>query len=51
MTVGQICREAGAAEQTYYCLRKEYGGMKAAQANRLKDLKKEKPWLIHTKNV
>jgi transposase-like protein len=27
-SVGQICREIGIAEQTYYRWRKEYGGMK-----------------------
>jgi transposase-like protein len=36
--VGQICREMGITEQTYYRWRKEYGGMKTAQVKRLKDL-------------
>lgn len=35
--VGQICREIGITEQTYYRWRKEYGGMKTAQVKRLKD--------------
>ena len=39
--VGQICREAGIAEQTYYRWRKEYGGMKTFQVKRLKELEKE----------
>jgi transposase-like protein len=39
--VGQICREIGIAEQTYYRWRKEYGGMKTAQVKRLKDLERE----------
>jgi putative transposase len=39
--VGQICRDLGIAEQTYYRWRKEYGGMKVTQARRLKDLEKE----------
>lgn len=36
-----ILREAGIAEQTYYRWRREYGGIKTAQARRLKDLEKE----------
>lgn len=39
--VGQICREMGITEQTYYRWRKEYGGMKTAQVKRLKDLERE----------
>lgn len=39
--VGQICREIGIAEQTYYRWRKEYGGMKTVQVKRLKDLERE----------
>ena len=39
--VGQICREIGITEQTYYRWRKEYGGMKTVQVKRLKDLEKE----------
>ena len=39
--IGQICREIGIAEQTYYRWRKEYGGMKTAQVKRLKDLERE----------
>ena len=39
--VGQICREMGITEQTYYRWRKEYGGMKTAQIKRLKDLERE----------
>jgi hypothetical protein len=34
-------REAGIAEQTYYRVRWEYGGIRTAQARRLKDLEKE----------
>ena len=41
MTVGQICWQQGIAEQTYYRWRKEYGGMKASQAQRMKELKRE----------
>ena len=41
MTVGQISRQLGIAEQTYYRWRKEYGGLKVSQAKRLKDLERE----------
>jgi putative transposase len=39
--LGQICRDIGITEQTYYRWRKEYGGMKTMQVKRLKDLEKE----------
>jgi transposase-like protein len=39
--VGKVCRTLGISEQTYYRWRNEYGGMKVAQAKRLKDLEKE----------
>jgi len=35
------CREAGITEQTFYGWRKEYGGLKADQAKRLKELEQE----------
>ena len=37
----EVCRELGVSEQTYYRWRREYGGMKASQAKRLKELEKE----------
>ena len=40
-TVGQVCRVLGVSEQSYYRWRREYGGLKIDQANRLKDLAKE----------
>ena len=40
-TVGDVCRQLGIAEQTYYRRRKEYGGMKVSQAKRMKQLEKE----------
>jgi putative transposase len=40
-TAGGICRSLGLSEQTYYCWRKEYGGMKVSQAKRMKDLVRE----------
>ncbi len=39
--VGQICRQLGVSEQSYYRWRREYGGMKVDQARRLKDLERE----------
>ena len=41
MTVGQVCRQLDIAEQTYYRWRKEYGGIKVSQAQRMKELKRE----------
>ena len=35
------CKEAGVSEQSYYCWRKEYGGVAVEQAKRLKELKRE----------
>jgi putative transposase len=40
-SVGQICREMGITEQSYYRWRKEYGGMKTVQVKRFKDLERE----------
>ena len=40
-TVGQACRQLEIAEQTYYRWRKEYGGMKVNQAQRMKVLLRE----------
>jgi putative transposase len=37
----QACKEAAITVQTYYRWRKEYGGMKIAQAKRMKELEKE----------
>jgi putative transposase len=37
----QACKEVGITVQTYYRWRKEYGGMKVAQAKRMKELEKE----------
>ena len=35
------CKEAGVSEQSYYCWRKEYGGVAVEQAKRLKELERE----------
>ena len=40
-TTPQACKEAEITLQTYYRWRKEYGGLKLAQAKRLKELEKE----------
>ena len=40
-TVGQVCKQIGVTEQTYYRWRKEYGGLRLNQAKRLKVLEKE----------
>jgi putative transposase len=39
--LGQICRDLGITEQTYYRWRREYGGMKVTEARRMKELEKE----------
>ena len=41
MAVGEVSRQLGIAEQTYYRWRKEYGGLKTSQARKMKDLEKE----------
>ena len=40
-TVAQVSKALSVTEQTYYRWRKEYGGVKADQARRLKDLERE----------
>ncbi len=40
-TVGQVCKQIGVTEQTYYRWRKEYGGLRMDQAKRLKSLEQE----------
>jgi putative transposase len=40
-TVGEICRQIGISEQSYYRWRREYGGLKLDQARRLKDVERE----------
>ena len=41
MTIGEVSRKLCISEQTYYCWRKDYGGMRIDQARRLKDLERE----------
>jgi transposase-like protein len=40
-TVGQVWRQLGVSEQTFYRWRREYGGLRMDQAKRLKQLETE----------
>jgi putative transposase len=40
-TTPQACKEAEITMQTYYRWKKEYGGLKLAQAKRLRELERE----------
>jgi transposase-like protein len=40
-TIGQVCKQLGISEPTYYKWRREYGGMRTDQAKRLKELERE----------
>ena len=40
-TTPQACKEAEITQQTYYRWKKEYGGLKLAQAKRLRELERE----------
>jgi putative transposase len=40
--VADVCRELGVSEQTYYRWRNQFGGLKANDARRLKDLERER---------
>ena len=39
--VADVCRDLGVSEQTYYRWRNQFGGLKADDAKKLKDLEKE----------
>ena len=41
MTIGQVCQKPGISEQTFHRWRNQYGGMKADEAKRLKELEAE----------
>lgn len=41
VTIGQVCQKLGVAEQTFHRWRNQYGGMKAQDAKRLKELERE----------
>jgi putative transposase len=40
-TIGQVCQALEVSEQTYHRWRAQYGGMKAEEAKRLKELEQE----------
>ena len=40
--IADVCRELQVSEQTYYRWRNQFGGLKADDAERLKDFEKEK---------
>jgi transposase-like protein len=40
-TIGQVCQKLGISEQTFHRWRNQYGGMKASEAKRLKELEIE----------
>ena len=50
-TVDEICRQIGISEQSYYRWRRECGGLKLDQAQRLKDLKRENGRLRQAVNI
>ena len=39
--IADVCRELGVAEQTYYRWRNQFGGIKADEMRRLKELERE----------
>ena len=41
LSVAQVCQKLAVSEQTFYRWRNQYGGMKADEMKRLKDLEKE----------
>jgi len=43
VTVGEVCKELAITEQTYHRWRKEYGSLRADQAERLKGLQQGEP--------
>jgi putative transposase len=40
-TISEVCRSFGVSETTYHRWRNQYGGMKAEEAKRLRELEKE----------
>ena len=40
-TIGQVCQKLEVAEATFHRWRNQYGGMKANEAKRLKELEQE----------
>ena len=46
-TIGQVCQALEVSEQTFHRWRNQYGGMKADDAKKLKELEKENARLKH----
>jgi transposase-like protein len=44
-TIGQVCQSLEVSEATFHRWRNQYGGMKAEEAKRLKELDQENKWL------
>ena len=42
MPVGELCRQVGISDQTFYRWKKSYGGMLPSEARELKQLREEK---------
>lgn len=40
-SIGEVCREHGITEPTFYRWRKKFGGMEIGEARRLRELEKE----------
>ena len=40
-TIGETCKAIGITDHTYFCWRKQFGGLKVDQAKRLKELELE----------
>ncbi len=40
-SVGEVCKQLGITDQTYYRWRKEYGDLRTDQARRLRELERE----------
>ncbi len=41
VSIGQVCQQLGVSEATFHRWRNQYGGMKAGEAKRLKELEQE----------
>jgi putative transposase len=41
LSIGQVCQKLGVSENTFHRWRHQYGGMKADEAKRLKELEAE----------
>jgi putative transposase len=47
LSTGELCRQHGITEQTYYRWKARYGGMESGEAKRLKQLEDENRKLKH----